>query len=277
MEIAADVKTAGRERLHRRRHGPQHDLPQRLRMGNGKMKIIDAHSHIGNFGSWARFDFDLVRLKEQMDEFDIEKTLLTGANCNDNDSVIDAFQKEPDLVVPVAWVNPGRKNELSAVRRHVEQDGFRAIKLHPLFDAYCADDESVDPIVELAGELHVPVFIHSGHPPYSLPWQIGWLAERHPGVPIVLLHMGHCHGVYVDAAIKVAKRHPNIYLETSGTSMSVKIREACDTVGPDRVMFGIDSPFHEPSVEIEKTRATHLDEAALKRIYHDNAAKLMNL
>ena len=35
------------------------------------MKIIDAHSHIGNFGSWARFDFDLVRLKEQMDEFEI--------------------------------------------------------------------------------------------------------------------------------------------------------------------------------------------------------------
>ena len=43
------------------------------------MKIIDAHTHIGNFGSWARFDFDLARLKEQMAEFDIEKTLLTGA------------------------------------------------------------------------------------------------------------------------------------------------------------------------------------------------------
>ena len=39
------------------------------------MKIIDAHSHIGNFGSWARFDFDIVRLKEQMCEFNIEKTL----------------------------------------------------------------------------------------------------------------------------------------------------------------------------------------------------------
>ena len=48
------------------------------------MKIIDAHTHIGNFGSWARFDFDLVRLKEQMAEFDIEKTLLTGAGFHDN-------------------------------------------------------------------------------------------------------------------------------------------------------------------------------------------------
>ena len=59
--------------------------------------------------------------------------------------------------------------------------------------------------------------------------------------------------------------------------MSVKIREAYETVGHDRVLFGIDSPFHEPSVEIEKTRATHLPEDALRRIYRDNAARLMGL
>jgi len=38
-----------------------------------------------------------------------------------------------------------------------------------------------------------------------------------------------------------------------------------------------DSPFHEPSVEIEKICATHLPEDALRRIYHDNAAKLLGL
>ena len=204
------------------------------------MKIIDAHSHIGNFGSWARFDFDLARLKEQMGKFDIEKTLLSGAGAGDYASVLDAFQKEPDLVVPIAWVKPGGPEALDEMRR-------------------------------------VPVFIHSGHPPYSLPWQIGWLAERHPRVPVVLLHMGHAHGVYVDAALKTARRYPNVYLETSGTSMSVKIREAYETVGADCVLFGIDSPFHEPSVEIEKTRSTFLPDDALRRIYHDNTAKLLGL
>lgn len=241
------------------------------------MKIIDAHSHIGNFGSWARFDFDLARLKEQMEKFGIERTLLSGACAGDCASVLDAFQKEPGLVVPVAWVKPGGPEAIAEMRRLVERDGFRAFKLHPLFDAYCADDSIVDPVLDLAEELQIPVFIHSGHPPYSLPWQIGWLAERHPRVPVVLLHMGHAHGVYVDAALKTARRYPNVYLETSGTSMSVKIREAYETVGADRVLFGIDSPFHEPSVEIEKTRATYLPEEALRRIYHDNAAKLLGL
>ena len=211
-----------------------------------------------------------------MEAFDIEKTFLTGANCHDNDAVLSAFREAPDLIVPIAWVTPADPGVLDEIRLRIDQ-GFRAIKLHPLFDAYSADDEIVDPVIDLAGALGVPVFIHSGHPPYSLPWQIGWLAERHPDVPIVLLHMGHAHGVYVDAALKVARRYPNLYLETSGTSMSVKIREAYETVGTDRVLFGIDSPFHEPSVEIEKTRATFLPEDALRCIYHDNTAKLMGL
>lgn len=240
------------------------------------MKIIDAHSHIGAFGSWARFDFDLPRLKEQMAAFDIEKTFLTGANAYDNDAVLRAFEAAPDLVVPIAWITPTDRGALDDIRRYVAA-GFRGIKLHPLFDAYPADDTLVDPVIDLAEELGVPVFVHSGHPPYSLPWQIGWLAERHQRVPIVLLHMGHAHGVYVDAALKTARRYPNVYLETSGTSMSVKIREAYETVGTDRVLFGIDSPFHEPSVEIEKTRATFLPPEALRRIYHDNAAKLLRL
>ena len=93
------------------------------------MKIIDAHTHIGNFGSWARFDFDLARLKEQMAEFDIEKTLLTGAGFHDNKSVISAFQKEPDLIVPVAWVKPGGAAELAEIRRQRHEEYRHGILL----------------------------------------------------------------------------------------------------------------------------------------------------
>lgn len=36
-------------------------------------KKIDAHSHIGKFGSPFNIDFDLSRLTEQMEEYNIEK------------------------------------------------------------------------------------------------------------------------------------------------------------------------------------------------------------
>ena len=62
--------------------------------------------------------------------------------------------------------------------------------MQPLFDAFTADSPMVDPIMEIAEAYKKPVFIHCGHPPFSLPWQIGLLAERHPHVPTVMSPYG---------------------------------------------------------------------------------------
>ena len=90
-----------------------------------------------------------------------------------------------------------------------------------------------------------------------------------------MIHMGHGHGVYIDAALKMAKRFPNIYLEMSGMPMGVKIRQAYEEVGHDRIMFGTDYPFHHPSVEIQKVLTCGLDEAAMQDVFYNNAKKLL--
>ena len=90
----------------------------------------------------------------------------------------------------------------------------------------------------------------------------------------VMIHMGHGHGVYIDAAIKMAKRHPNIYLEMSGMPMGVKIKQAYEEVGADRIMFGTDFPFHHPSVEIQKVLTCGLPEAAQEDVFYNNVKKL---
>ena len=58
-------------------------------------KKIDAHSHIGKFGSPFNIDFDLSRLTEQMEEYNIEKTILCPAGCHLNKELKEAY---PDLV-----------------------------------------------------------------------------------------------------------------------------------------------------------------------------------
>ena len=83
--------------------------------------------------------------------------------------------------------------------------------------------------------------------------------------------------MYVDAAITMAKRYNNIWLETSGTSMSCQIKNAYETVGHDRVMFGIDSPFHHPTVEIQKVQACGVDDKGLENIFYNNAAKFLGI
>ena len=241
------------------------------------MKKIDAHSHIGNFGGWAGVAFTKDRLVEQMKEYDIEKTFLTASSFQTNDEVVDAFQSYPDKVVPFVWVNPALDNVEEKLDRYINKEGFKGIKMQPLFDAFVADDEIVNPVMDFAREYKIPVFIHCGHPPFSLPWSIALLAERYPDVDVTMIHMGHGHGVYIDASIKMAKRYDNLYLEMSGMPMGSKIKEAYETVGKDRIMFGIDSPFHHPTVEIQKVLSCGLDEKAQEDIFYNNAKKFLKL
>ena len=237
------------------------------------MKKIDAHAHIGYIGGWADVGITGEELIAQMDRFEIEKTVL----CHeDNDLVYDMIKKWPDRIVGAVYVNPLNQKTVDDMGKYL-QLGFKAVKLNPLRHAYCADTEALDPILEKAKEAGVPVCIHSGHPPYSLPWQIGLLAERHPDVKIMMIHMGHGHGVYIDAALKMARKYDNIWLEMSGMPMPSKIREAYETVGHNRIMFGTDTPFHDPSVEIQKVLVSGVDQEGIEKILYHNAAEFFGI
>lgn len=86
-----------------------------------------------------------------------------------------------------------------------------------------------------------------------------------------MLHMGHGHGVYIQAAFNTAKRYDNIILETSGMSMHTKVKEAVKEVGDERVVFGSDYPFHHHSVELQRIQMAGLRKE-MERVLYDNAA-----
>ncbi len=241
------------------------------------MKKIDAHAHVGQFGGWAGVDSTAEGIVRLMEQYEVERTILCARDHMGNEEVVQACREYPDKFWPLVYVNPLEGAE--ACRRKIgiytEEHGFMGIKMNPLRHAFVADDLCVDPVMEEAERRGLPVFIHSGHPPYSLPWSIALLAERYPSVKVVMIHMGHGHGVYIDAALKMAKRYPNIYLEMSGMPMGVKIREAYRQVGPDRILFGTDIPFHHPSVEIQKVLTCGLDEREQEDVFYNNAKKLM--
>lgn len=242
------------------------------------MKKIDAHSHVGNFGGWAGVTITAEQLIKQMDEYEIEKTVLCASSYENNEDTLEAYKAYPNRVIPLVYVNP-LKGEMAVkdIEYYVGKCGFAGIKMNPLKDAFVADAECVDSVMEKAKEYQIPVFIHCGHPPYSLPWSIALLAERFPMVPVVMIHMGHGHGVYIDASLKMARRYSNLYLEMSGMPMNSKIKEAYETVGQDRIMFGTDAPFHHPTIEIQKVLTSGLDEKGLRAVFYENAAKLLAL
>ena len=241
-----------------------------------RFKKIDAHSHIGFFGSPFNVDFSTRLLAAQMDEYHIEKTILCPAGAHLNEELNSAWHEMPERIAPLCWVNANLGTQAYDMLEHYLRDeGFAGVKMQPLFDAFTADSPAVDPIMDIARAYGKPVFIHCGHPPFSLPWQIGLLAERHPDVPVVMIHMGHGHGVYIDASITMARRYDNLWLEISGMPMGCQIKNACETIGKNRVMFGIDSPFHHPTVEIQRVLSCGLSDAGLEDVFYNNAASFM--
>lgn len=237
-------------------------------------KKIDAHSHVGYFGGWSDVGITPEELIAQMDEYNVEKTVISTYPIKES---IDAVDKYPDRLVGAAWVNPNEAKALDQIRDAKNNHGFKAIKLHPLFHSYMPNEECVFPIAQLARDLDIPLMIHTGHPPFSLPWSVAQLADIYPDVTMVMIHMGHGNGMYVQSAIDMAKKYPNLYLETSGMPMHTKIKEAYEQVGNDRIMWGLDAPFHHPTVEMQRTIVSGLTDEQLKDVFYNNVKKLLKL
>ena len=235
---------------------------------------IDLHAHIGNFGGWANVSCSGDQLVQSMIDYNVEKSAVY---FTDNELVRKAVQKYPDRLVGCVWPNPHEESAAEKVRIALSEWGFKGIKLHPLFQAFLPNDEVVHPIMEEARRAKVPVLIHTGHSPFSLPWSVGELAESFPDVKIVMLHMGDGNGLYIQAAINTAKRLDNIFLETSAMPMATKIKEAIDVVGKDRVMYGSDVPFGNPPVEIARATALELSDEDFELYFYLNAKSLLSI
>ena len=222
--------------------------------------------------SWANVACDTDELLATMRLYNVERSCLFYW---DNALVRKAAADHPRKIVGYVWPDPRQEGAKALVRRALTDWKFKGIKLHPLIHAFLPNDEIVHPIMEEARRARVPVLIHSGHAPFSLPWSIGELAENFRDVTIVMLHMGHGHGVYIQAALSVAKRFDNVYLETSGMPMHTKIKEAVEEIGEERVMYGSDIPFHDPGVEIARVCASGLSERQLERVFYSNAKETL--
>ncbi len=233
------------------------------------MPITDAHMHVGDFPTFG-VKLDEDRLAPYLAENDIDTAMVFH---QDNAMVRRVIQDIPGAY-GLYWANPKLGDPVPELREYLKDPKFRGVKLHPLMDGFHPDDPMVWPIIEVLIEHDLPALIHCGHPIFSLPWSIEELIERYEDAKIILGHMGHGNIIYIDASIKVASRHPNVWLETSGMPMSVKILEAVEKVGADRVMYGSDGPWHEPKVEQLKVQLAGLAPADLEAVMNGTAQRL---
>jgi uncharacterized protein len=243
--------------------------------------IIDFHCHIGQskiFSAQSGGAKDVVAL---MDKRGIEKGVLLPAASPRKpryyEDALQAYQEFPDRFFPFFLANPREENVCEMLERVVEKYGFKGLKMHPSFLGVAANDRDwVYPIAEKARELKICMMIHSDPSIYATPWQIGLLAMDFPDIPIVMAHMGFVDVIFNDAAIDMARRCPNIYLETCGVSAEGKVTQAVKEIGAHRVLYGSDIPFHDPAFDMARIEYARITPEEKKLIMGENAKKLLD-
>jgi hypothetical protein len=231
--------------------------------------IVDAHMHVGEFPLF-NVRMDAQGLIDTMAEFEIAAGMVFHP---DNAYVREVVESIPGAY-GLFWANPRIDGYVEQAREFLDHPKFLGVKMHPLLDGYHPNDPSVHPLAAELVERDLPVLIHCGHPIFTLPWSIEELAVAFPEAKVILGHMGHGNIVYINGAIDVAARNPNVYLETSGMPMHTKIAEGVERVGEDRVLFGSDAPFHDVGVEVRKVEVSGLSAELVERVLHRNARKL---
>lgn len=241
--------------------------------------VIDAHVHIAtNEKENPRARVENVLKK--MDENGIDKVV-----CFPFAAGLDKQKKLTELIAPykerfiqLALINPNDADAKEQLLYCLDELGCKGIKLHPWFSNFSvANIELLRPLFEILNERKLYAVIHCTSEDYRVhPIMFERLGNEFLDVTIQMAHMGEVMaGEY---AIEVAKRVPNVYLDTAITSFMavVHVLEQC----PDKVFMGCDFPFYQFEMEIQKQKLAAEDIGKLeemKMIMGDNFARVFHL
>jgi len=238
--------------------------------------VVDCHCHVGIGHEYQQTADELLR---EMDKYGVDRAVICPVdrciavdNREGNDFVLDTARAHPDRFYAFATANPWYRERAVEELRRALGEGARGIKLHPSLQGFLLCDELVYPLVELAEELAVPMFFHTGTPAFSLPMQLAELALRFPQVNFIMGHMGSTD-FWLDV-IPAAQQARNIYLDTSW-SLPDKVTRAIAAIGAERVLFGSDTPLSTLRAEMGCRRATKLTDDARDKVMGGNTLRLL--
>lgn len=188
-----------------------------------------------------------------------------------------------DCTLGGSYDEPGEV--VSELERAVRTLGLRGLKIHPSNLKTAADDRRLEPIVQAAARLEIPVVFHSNPRAFDVPFGLSPPARVYQllaasglaeGLPLVLAHMGGVQFLdlvggygYVDFSGTL------LWLcELYGTEFAERLLRK---IGLDRVLFGTDYPIHAYERYYAVLDEMEFTDAEIEQIAYGNAASLLTL
>lgn len=234
--------------------------------------IVDTHVHVWeidpprypvgptapNFTSLPDKPATADELIADMDAHGVDVTVLVQTSWStwDNAYIADSVLRFPDRFVGHGMVDPqDEADNAAAVRHWIEDRGLVGFRFHPMYykDEKVLTTPGNRRMWEVLAELDAVVQFHTS-PPFAN--QIAEIATRHPGLKLLIDHMGYPNldeGPGPWQPIVELARHPNLYMKISDVKgrsrqefpfadMHEYVRMLVNAFGAERCLWGTGYP-----------------------------------
>jgi predicted TIM-barrel fold metal-dependent hydrolase len=236
---------------------------------------------------------NLEEIVADMDKNGVERAVITGRDCettygakSNNDSVIEFVKKFPQKFLGFIGLDPHKgMGAVYELRAAICDLGMHGAAVDPYLAQIYANDAKYYPLYAKCCELDVPIVFTTG--PASLvpgaiidhvaPRYIDFVARDFPELRIIISHGGY---PWVNEAIIVAQRNPNVYIDLSEyefSPMSEAYVQAANTMIGDKILFASAHPFVDYRKAIETYKNLPFQPEVRQKVMHDNAARLLRL
>ena len=227
----------------------------------------------------------LQGLKDSMQKYGVDISVVLSIATNEQQQQnVNEFAKTIDNkkdIFSFGSVFPFAKDFEEQLEK-IKEMGLKGVKLHPDYQGFFVDDEKMKPLYKKISDLGLITVFHAGMdygfaPPYcATPERIAralnWFES-----PVVAAHWG---GINCNEGVLEHLCGKNIYFDTSfGYSMmpryyALKILEKHT---PDKMLFGTDTPWHTPQMELRLLNNLGLSDTDMEKITSGNAKKLLGI
>jgi predicted TIM-barrel fold metal-dependent hydrolase len=224
--------------------------------------MIDGHIHVGRWSErFFGLDVSLPEVDRVLADCGIEGAAVTATDLRDNESLLHQIRDARLRYWFFPWVNPAEDADLGRLEGWGK--AVAGLKFHPSCDGVRITDPRCGPYLEYAGRLKLPVLVHCGRWQEMSSYRYALeAASRYPDIRFVFAHMGGDQPDLVRATYEaLGPSGPgNVWLGMEGIREYWLIREAIDSVGPARVIWGSDFPIGHPKMYLGLLEALALDE-----------------
>lgn len=221
----------------------------------------------------------------------VERAVVLAEHCPATsgnvrtETVLEICAAEPDFFLPFASVDINTDRNPAELLRHYIDEGVRGLKLYPSYQFYYPNDVRLYALYEACAAAGIPVLLHIGSSvipgtriKYCDPIHLDDVAVDFPQLTIVMAHGGR--GFWYDVCAFLAAHKPNVYIDLTGL-VPGRLLEYFPQLErmSDKVVFGTDWPAMPKSVTFNREAIARLglSETAQRRIFHDNAARILGL